>query len=457
MLQYGLKRSFWSHEKSMLINVQVARVLNHMVTTAQRFSVATLLIAAALYCTASVQAQSEWIEFRGPNGTGHADQAHPPITWSETENVAWKTEIPGRGWSSPVVADGRVWLTTATEDGKEMSVLCVDANSGKMLQNKVIFTNEELREIHVTNSYASPTPYIDGDRVYVHFGSYGTACLNAETCEKLWERRDLPCHHWRGPGSSPIVYRDLVFIHYDGFDFQYIVALNKKTGETVWKKDRIDLFDTDNGDHKKAYGTPSIFTVDGRDLLISPYAKAAIAYDPLTGEEVWWVQYEQHSTANRPLFDGKTIYIGTGFGKGSIMAVNPSGAKGNVTESHILWELNRTMPSKPSQLLIDGKIYAIADKIGVASCVDAVTGELAWQERVGGTFSASPIYAGGHIYFCDEDGKTTVVTPGDTLNIVAENRLDQGCMATPAPVDSALYLRTKSHLYRLESAQKADQ
>ncbi|MCG6157089.1 outer membrane protein assembly factor BamB family protein [Rubinisphaera margarita] len=410
-----------------------------------------VIFALALTLPGSLMAAEGWTEFRGPNGTGIAPEADPPETWSESENVAWKTAIHGKGWSSPVVADGKVWLTTASEDGKEMFIVCVDAESGKILHDKLLFTNDEPREIHVTNSYASCTPVIEGDRIYVHFGSYGTCCLNTQTLEKYWERRDFPCHHWRGPGSSPIIYQNMLFVHYDGFDYQYIVALDKQTGETIWKKDRPDLFETDDGDQKKAYGTPAIFEIGGQDVLISPYAKATMAYDPQTGEELWYVRYEQHSTANRPLFDGKSIFIGTGFGKGSLIAINPEGAEGNVTESHVRWEQKRTMPSKPSQLLIDGRIYTIADKIGLASCLDASTGELLWQERIGGTFSASPIYAGGHIYFCDEDGKTTVVAPGETLTIVAENQLDQGCMATPAPVGKALFLRTKTDLYRLQA------
>ncbi|MBL4885289.1 MAG: PQQ-binding-like beta-propeller repeat protein [Planctomycetaceae bacterium] len=408
------------------------------------------LFASSFVCS-SATAQQSWTEFRGPNGTGHAEGANPPTQWGETENIAWKIPIHGRGWSSPVISDGKLWLTTATEDGKKMSVLCINAQTGKVIHDRVLFTNEELREIHVTNSFASPTPVIDGDRVYIHFGSYGTACLNTKTAEKIWERRDLPCHHWRGPGSSPIIYKNLMFMHYDGYDFQYIVAMDKMTGKTVWKKDRMDLFETDDGDRKKAYGTPAIFEVDGQPLLISPYAKATMAYEPQTGKELWWIRYEQHSTANRPLFDGKHIYIGSGFGKGSVIAVNPHQAKGDVTDSNVLWTVDRGMPSKPSQLLIDGKIYTVADKNGIVSCIDVTTGEVLWQDRIGGTFSASPIYAGGHMYFCDEDGKTTVVKPGDALNVVAENKLTPGFMATPAVVGNALFLRTKTDLYRIEN------
>ncbi|MCA8985802.1 MAG: PQQ-like beta-propeller repeat protein [Planctomycetaceae bacterium] len=397
-----------------------------------------------------VPGEENWTEFRGPNGTGIAASARPPVRWSETENVAWKVPIHGRGWSSPVLERGKIWLTTATEDGREQFVVCVRAEDGQILFDRLLFTNESPSQIDVTNSYASCTVAADGDRVYVHFGSYGTACLNAETGETLWQRRDFPCEHYRGPGSSPIVHGNLMIVHFDGFDFQYLVALNKLTGETVWKKDRPDLYGTDNGDVKKAYGTPAIYEIDGRQQLVSPYAKTTMAYDPATGEELWWVRYEQHSTANRPLFDGERVFIGTGFGKGSLLAVNPHQARGDVTDTHVPWVVSRSMPSKPSPLLIEGRVYTIADKIGIVSCVNAETGDLLWQERLGGTFTASPVYAAGRIYFCDEDGKSFVVTPGDTLQIVAENQLEAGCMATPAPVGDSLYLRTRTHLYRLK-------
>lgn len=407
------------------------------------------LLACCALCN-SVSAQQGWTEFRGPNGTGHAINSEPPVKWSETENIKWKTAIHGKSWSSPVISQGRIWLTSATEDGKQMFVICVDAASGKIIHDRLLFTNKEPQDIDVTNSYASPTAVIDGDRVYVHFGSFGTVCLDAQTAQTIWERKDFPCNHWRGPGSSPIIYKNLLFLHFDGYDFQYIVALDKLTGKTVWKKDRMDLYETDNGDHKKAFATPAVFEIDGQPLLISPYAKTVMAYEPLTGKEIWWVRFEQHSAANRPLYDGRRIYIGTGFGKGNVIAVDPKGAKGNVTESHIQWAVKRAMPSKPSQLLIDGKIYTVADKNGIISCIDVSTGEILWQDRIGGTFSASPVYAAGHIYFCDEDGKTTVIKPGTSLNIVAENVLDAGCMATPAPVGKALFLRTRTNLYRIE-------
>ncbi len=419
-----------------------------------------LLLAFFAVCS-PLAAQNNWTEFRGPNGSGLALKATPPVRWHEankdekeqdkSQNIVWKTSIHGRGWSSPVISEGQIWITTATEDGKKMYVVCVDANSGKIIHDNLLFTNENPQDIDVTNSYASSTPVIDGDRVYVHFGTYGTACLDVKTARVIWQRRDFPCNHWRGAGSSPIVYKNLMIVHFDGYDFQYIVALDKMTGKTIWKKDRMDLYETDNGDHKKAFGTPAVFEVEGQSLLLSPFAKAVIAYEPETGKELWWIQFKQHSTANRPLFDGKHIFIGTGFGKGELIAVNPFEAKGNITETHISWVVKRAMPSKPSPLLVNGKIYTVADKNGIVSCVDAASGEIIWQDRIGGTFSASPVYAAGHIYFCDEKGKTTVVKPGDTLNIVAENHLNNGCMATPAPLGKAIFIRTRTALYRIEN------
>ncbi len=422
------------------------------------------LLQVCFVCVVPADAQEGWTEFRGPNGSGLALKAEPPVRWHEAKedekdqgksrNIVWKTSIHGRGWSSPVIAAGRIWFTTATEDGKKMYVVCVDAKSGKIIHDNLLFTNEDPQEIDVTNSYASSTPAIDGDRVYVHFGTYGTACLDAKTATLIWQRRDFPCNHWRGAGSSPIVYKNMMIVHFDGYDFQYIVALDKITGKTIWKKDRMDLYETDNGDHKKAFGTPAVFEIDGTPLLISPFAKAVIAYEPKTGKERWWIQFKQHSMANRPLFDGKRVFIGTGFGKGELIAIDPFRARGNVTKTHIKWIVKRAMPSKPSPLLVEGRIYTVADKNGIVSCIDAATGEIIWQDRIGGTFSASPIYAAGHIYFCDEKGKTTVVKPGDALNIIAENDLNDGCMATPAPLGKAIFIRTRTAMYRIENQKK---
>ena len=260
------------------------------------------MCAALLALVGAVAAEDRWTEFRGPSGTGHSGSTGLPREWSETKNVAWKTRIHGRGWSSPVVLGKQVWLTTATPEGHELSVLALDRDDGRVLFDVKVFQVARPEDTRQYNSFASPTPVIEEGRVYVHFGSYGTAALDTRTGKVLWERRDLPCNHWRGPGSSPILHGGLLIVHFDGYDVQYAVALDKKTGRTVWRADRTHDFGTDDGDQKKGYATPVVIEASGRSQLISPAAKAVLSLDPLTGRELWRVRHPQHSAAARPLF-----------------------------------------------------------------------------------------------------------------------------------------------------------
>ncbi len=357
-----------------------------------------------------IAAMGAWPQFRGPLGNGHADTTDLPSTWSEEENVVWKTAIHGRGWSSPVADEGRIWMTTATSDGKQMFAVCVEFATGNILHDLKLFDVESPREIHKFNSYASPTPVIDGRRVYIHFGSYGTACLDAESGELLWSRRDLPCNHWRGPGSSPTIFENLLIMHFDGYDYQYVVALDKHTGETRWKKDREIDYGTDDGDLMKAFCTPIVIEAGGRLQLISPAAKATIAYDPRTGEEIWRVRYDQHSATARPVFGHDLVFLNTGFSKAELLAVRPEG-QGDLTDTHVVWSSKRSIGSKPSHLLVEDLLYVVHDS-GVLSCFEAKSGQTVWTHRLGGNFSASPVFAGGLMYFCSEEGETTVVRPG---------------------------------------------
>ncbi len=409
----------------------------------------TLILHSAVLVISLVSpALAQWPQFRGPQGDGQADNQSLPLAWDEQTNITWKTPIHGRGWSSPVILGNQIWLTTATADGKQMFALCVDRTTGEIIHDVKLFDVTNPREIHKLNSYASPTPVIEQGRVYIHFGSYGTACLDTETGAKLWERRDLPCDHFRGPGSSPMLHGDKLIIHYDGFDVQYVVALNKQTGETLWKTDRSNDYGTENGDFKKAFCTPIVIEVDGREQLISPGSKAAFAYEPETGKEIWHVTFSDFSSTARPLYGEGLVFINTGFGKADLIAVDPTGT-GDVTGSHVAWTEEKSIGSKPSQLLVDGLIYVI-DDAGVASCLEAKTGEKVWSARVGGNFSASPIHADGKIYFCSQEGKTTVIAAGREFKVLAENELDAGFMASPAAADDALFLRTETHLYRIE-------
>ncbi len=399
-------------------------------------------------------AQNNWPAFRGPSADGHADDADLPVTWSEDENIFWKTPIHGKAWSSPIVWGHQIWLTTATADGHDSSALCLDFETGDIIHDLPMFHVETPVESHSFNSYSSPTPCIEDGRVYVSWGSAGTACIDTETADVLWSRRDLECNHYRGPGSSPIIFEDLLLCHYDGFDYQYVIALNKATGDTVWRTERPHDFGTDNGDMKKAFATPLVIEVNGRQQLISPCSKGTFAYDPRTGEEIWRVRYEGFSTACRPLYEDGMLIISSGFSRAELLAVDPTG-EGDVTDTHIRWIETRQMPSKPSPLWVDGRIYTIHDQ-GVISCLDGMTGEIIWSDRAGGNFTASPIYAGGRIYIPSEEGGTLVVAPGDSYNVLATNMLDAGALSSPAVVGDSLLLRTTTHLYRIGDASAGE-
>lgn len=389
-----------------------------------------------------------WPQFRGPHGDGHAD-ADLPTTWSETQHVRWKTPLHGRAWSSPVIQDGQAWMGTATEDGRRLFALCVDVETGALLHDLLLFEVDQPQEIHSLNSYASSTPVIEPGRVYLHFGSAGTACLDTRSGAVLWQRNDLPCWHYRGPGSSPILWHDLLIVHLDGHDYQYVVALDKTSGEVVWKTDRAVDYGTDDGDVKKAFATPLIIEAAGRTQLISPTSKAVLAYDPATGGELWRVRIPEFSATARPLFGHGLVFLNTGFGKAQLWAVEPTGL-GDVTETHVVWKLTENVGSMPSPLLVEDLLYLVSDT-GIASCVEALTGEVVWTERLGGNFSASPLYARGRLYFCDQEGRTTVLATGREFQELAVNALEHGCMASPAVAGDALLLRTTAALYRIEN------
>jgi outer membrane protein assembly factor BamB len=419
----------------------------------------SLLVAATLLTATGAGAQ--WPQFRGPDGHGTAAGAKPPLTWSEEENVRWRTAIPGRGWSSPVIFDRQLWVTTATEDGRDLSAVALDVDTGRIVHDVKAFRVEKPQEIHPFNSYASPTPVIEDGRVYVTFGYAGTAALDTASGKILWERRDLTCNHFRGPGSSPILFRHLLILHFDGIDVQYVVALDKHTGKTVWRTPRsIDFRDLGpdgkpigDGDFRKAFTTPHMVTVDGSPLLISVGGKAAYGYDPLTGKERWRIEdRSSHTPSTRPVAGHGLVFYTTGWDEAKVVAVRPDGT-GNVTASHIAWTFTRAVPNKPS-ILLDADLLFLINDSGVATTLEAKSGALVWQARVGGTFSASPVSAAGRVYFFDEDGKTTVVEAGRTFKVLAENQLDNGVMASAAVVGDALYVRTTTDLYRIEEMRK---
>jgi outer membrane protein assembly factor BamB len=411
----------------------------------------------ALCCGAALQGGENWPQFRGPTGDGHSDAKDLPVTFGEGQRVKWKTALHGKAWSSPVVWGNQIWLTTATETGDALSVMCVNKDTGAIERDEVLFRVAEPQFCHKFNSYASPTPVIEDGRVYVTFGSPGTACLDTKTGKVLWQRTDFVCNHFRGAGSSPILHGDLLVMSFDGSDFQFIVALDKKTGRTVWKTDRsIDFKDLDangkpsaDGDFRKAFSTPHVIQQDGRSVVLSSGAKGHYAYDVASGAELWRVEErEQHSASTRPVVAHGMVFFQTGFGKGQLLAVK-LGGKGVLPVSDIVWREKKNVPNKPSILEHDGLLF-MADDAGIASCLDAKTGALLWRERVLGSQSASPLLADGKIYFLAEHGIVTVVKAGRTFEKLAENKFESGFMASPAVSGKALFLRTKTHLYRVE-------
>lgn len=431
------------------VDLPTFKPFQRMIRLMMRNTVLLFSLCLSLAILNRTVSAEHWYQFQGPTGDSHSTSKNLPLTWSETENVKWKTPIHDLGWSSPVELEGRIWLSTATLEGHKQYALCIDAETGEIIHDLLLFENENPEDTKKYNSFASPTPLLAPGRVYMHFGSYGTACLDSKTGKKIWERRDLPCNHWRGPGSSPILYDGKLLIHYDGFDYQYIVALNADTGETVWKKDRAPYveYNTDDGDRMKAYCTPIVVTIDGRKQVISPAAKSTVAYDLETGDEIWKVTYDEHSTTAKPIYKDGMLYIDTGFSKAKLLAVK-AGGTGDVTETNVKWTLSKGVPSKPTPILVDGLIFMIHDS-GSATCVEAKTGEIVWQGRASGNYTASPLYADGKIYFFSEDGKTTVIKAAREFEILAENQLDDKFKASPAVVGDDLILRTVTHLYRI--------
>ena len=388
----------------------------------------------------------QWPQFRGPSGQGQASETGLPVQWSESRNVLWKTPVPGRGWSSPSIAGDRIWLTTSTSGnegrrrGVSLRALAFDVASGREVVNTEVFHIDRPEDLNAKNSYASPTPVVEGGRVYVHFGAQGTAALTTSG-EIVWKTRlDYQSQH--GNGGSPVLHDDLLIINCDGNGGDaYVAALDVKTGRTRWKTHRRQPAD-------QAYTTPLVINAAGRDQVVSAGAYRAAAYDPANGREIWRVAYDDgFSNVPRPVFGQGLVFIATGFQQPALIAVRPDGT-GDVTRSHVAWTLRRGAPYTPSPVLAGEQLFIVNDA-GIATCVDAKTGTIQWQQRLGGNYSASPVHADGRIYFQSEEGVTTVIEPATTFNRLATNQLDGAMLASMAVADKSLFIRTDSHLYRI--------
>jgi hypothetical protein len=436
-----------------------------------------LLSAMLLASPLAAGADDEWPQFRGPQTSGHAGSIALPVHWSETENVRWKTALPGEGHSSPVISGSEIWVTTAVEvpltpeeqkrrlakvsnpNGLELAgelslrALAVDRSTGRVLKQAELLKVSEPEPKHALNSYASPTPVLEAGRLYCHFGTYGSAAIDTASGQVLWRNLEHRIEHQNGPGSSPASWKNLLIINFDGTDRQYVAALDKDTGKTVWQTKRSGEMH-EKGEFQKAYCTPSIIETERGPQLISPGANWVYSYDPATGKELWKASYGTlgFSTVPRPIFGHGMVYVSTSFIQPRLLAVRYDGS-GDVTKSHIAWQQDGQMPQKPSMILVGDGLYFVNDK-GIAFCLDAKTGQERWKERVSGQFSASPLFAGGRLYFFSQEGRTLVLEPGDKYRLLAENQLESGFMASPAVAGDALFLRTEKHLYRIEATPR---
>ena len=382
----------------------------------------------------------DWPQFRGPTGQGHSTE-HVPLEWSESRNIVWKVPVPGLAWSSPVVAGGRAWVTTAVENRGNISLrlLAFDTTTGAQAIDVEVFRVGKVNPINPKNSHASPTPVVEDDRVYVHFGASGTAALTKDG-QIVWKQR-FPYESQHGNGGSPIVYGDLLILSCDGADDASVIALDKKTGKTRWRTWRRQPYD-------QAYSTPLVIRVGERDEVVSVGAYRAAAYEPASGKEIWRVGYpEGFSNVPRPVFAHGLVYITTGFQQPSLLAVRADGT-GDVTKTHVAWTLTRGAPLTPSPIIVGDELYVLSDA-GILTCVDAKSGTVIWQQRLGGDYSASPVAVDGRIYFQAEQGVTTVIAPGKEFRRLAVNRLDGSTLASMAVAAGSIFIRSDTHLYRI--------
>lgn len=389
----------------------------------------------------------EWPEFRGPTAQGQTSARTLPLEWSTEKNVVWKQPVPGLGWSSPVVSRGQVFLTAgvaAAGGAPALRALGFDAATGRPLWDTEVFgaTEGTVHPMHDKNSPASPTPIIAGDRLYVHFGAHGTACLD-RAGKILWRNNALGYDPVHGNGGSPLLVDDRLIIHADGARDPFVVALDKETGAIVWKISRAA-----EAKQKFSFCTPLLITVNGQRQIISPGSGAVSALDPKDGREIWRVRYGNgYSVVPRPVFGHGLLFIATGFNRADLLAIRADG-EGDVTDTHIAWRTTKGAPLTPSVLLVGDELYAVSD-MGIASCFDATTGKVHWQERIEGNYSASPLAAGDRIYFQNETGTGTVLKAGREFVQLATNKLEERTLASYAVADNALFIRTATQLYRI--------
>jgi outer membrane protein assembly factor BamB len=385
----------------------------------------------------STAAAENWPGWRGPRGDGTSLERDVPTRWSPTDNVAWKTEVPGTGHASPIVWGDFIFVASCREDAQERLLACFDRVSGKLLWQQVVLSSE-LEKKHRLNSFASSTPNTDGKRVYVTFLADKQMVVAAYdfSGKQLWLVRPGGFSSVHGYCSCPVLFEDKLIVNGDHDGDAYIVALDRATGQTLWKVDRENK--------TRSYVTPIIRHIDGRTQMILSGSKCVASYDPHDGSRHWIIDGPTEQFVASLVYNGKLLFLTAGFPELHMMAIRPDG-HGNVTDTHIAWRTNKGASYVPSPIAA-GDYFIVTSDGGIASCFEAESGKRLWQERLGTHFSSSPVSAGGLVYFTSDEGRTSVVRPGPKLDVVAENELGEYSYASPAVSGGQLIYRGEKHL-----------
>ncbi|HEY0980916.1 MAG TPA: PQQ-binding-like beta-propeller repeat protein [Schlesneria sp.] len=392
----------------------------------------------------SLIGSGDWPKFRGPNADAHVVGMTVPLEWSDTKNVEWKSDLPGLGWSSPVIVDGRIYLTTAVVKDPDMSLrtMAIDAANGKVIWDQEVRSVPQIPSIHVKNSHASPTPIVHEGSVFVHFGNYGMARLKAADGTIEWTCFDIDYNPVHGSGGTPVLCRGKLVVSCDGSKDPFVIGVDANTGKIAWKTPRSTF-----GSPSHSFGTSTVAEVNGKPQVLSPGPGMFAAYDPDTGAELWKVVTSGWSIVPQPALGFGMVFYNHDYDHPEVLAVK-LGGKGDVTDKSIVWRMKPGAPSTPSPLLVGEELYTVSDR-GVATCVNAKTGERYWTGRLGGNYSSSPVYVNDRILFMDEDGTATWVKRGTEFEVLGQNTVPGRTFATPAFSKGAMYLRTDTALYKI--------
>lgn len=399
-----------------------------------------MLVKFAVLCALCA---GDWPQFRGPNSDGHVVGPATPLEWSDASHVAWKTAVPGLGWSSPAVADGKVFLTTSVPqgDGLSLRALAYDAATGKVVWDREVRVVETVPSIHKKNSHASPTPLVRDGSVFVHFGALGMARLALDDGAIEWQCDELQYPPMHGSGGSPVLHDGKLVVVCDGSTKPFVAAVDAKTGKVVWKQYR-----SVEARISHSFVTATVALVDGKPQVMAPGPDHFAAYDLASGAELWRVMAPGWSVVPQPTLGHGLVIYNHDYDNPELLAVK-LGGKGDVTESNVVWRIKRGAPSTPSPVLVGDDLYYVSDN-GIASCVNAKTGETYWMERLGGNYSASPIFVNGRILVLNEEGLATWLKLGREFVVLGTNQVPGRTLATPAFADGAMYLRTDETLYK---------